>query len=655
MSFSSKSALFGLLMLWLVSMCIAQSMPYPLPMARWLNVLVAPDMNNYQEVILHFSFFPRLVMALLCGAGLSLAGCIMQSVLRNPLASPTTLGVASGAQFGLALAMLWPALDGISNQWFAFAGGVFATALVFALSVKKGFAPLQMVLSGMVVTLFLGALNMVLILFNEQQLTGLFIWGAGALDQNDWQGVAILAPQLALAFCILLLLQRPLSIMSLGESVASSVGVKVAWLRISALLVAVFITANIVREVGIISFVGLVAPALARLLGARSLPHQMLVSTVVGASLLLLTDLIVLPFSGIAGDLLPTGAVTALIGAPCLLWLLNQKSWSSSQRFQAPSETHYIDKRFMSVFVLALLCLVALFALSLFVGQTPQGISMQLSAGVFDLRMPRILVAIFAGSALALAGCIIQRITTNPMASPEVMGISSGAAFALVLGVLLFGSVTRAEQLILGAMGSLLVMFLVWWMSRKSQLSPAKMLLTGVALSAFLDSLIRIALASGNDQVKALLAWLSGSTYLVAWNDALFLAFGSLCLALLVFACHRWLDLMALGTVTASAIGLNSYRVRQGLMLLAALLTALAVILVGPLSFVGLLAPHMAKSFGQYSARHQMLLACVIGSNIMLLADWLGRTIWFPWQVPAGLLASLIGGGYFIYLLSKEK
>ncbi|OEF23393.1 Fe(3+)-hydroxamate ABC transporter permease FhuB [Vibrio rumoiensis] len=644
------------------------SLPYPLPMSQWGSAIFAPDMNSYQQVIVHYSFFPRLTMALLCGAGLAMAGCVMQTVLRNPLASPTTLGVASGAQLGIAIALLlplqswtaWsPILSGLASyltpQWFAFIGGLFATGLVFLLTAKKGFAPLQMVLAGMVVTLFLGALNMVLILFNEQQLTGLFIWGAGALDQNDWQGVAMLWPQLLVAFAILLVIQRPLSIMQLGEEVASSIGIKVAGLRIAALVVSVFITASIVSEVGIISFIGLVAPALAKLLGARKMISQLLLSTLVGALLLLFTDLLVMPYAGIAGDLLPTGAVTALIGAPCLLWLLNQKSWSASQRFEAPSSPHFIDKPFLPVLSMAVVVLVGLFCLSLFVGQTQLGWSATLSATVFDLRMPRIVVAIFAGCALALAGTIIQRITGNPMSSPEVIGISSGAAFSLVLGVLLFGSITRSEQLLLGGAGALSVMFLVWWLSRKSQLSPARMLLTGVALSAFLDSLIRISLASGNDQVKALLAWLSGSTYLVAWPDVSFLVAGTLLLAGLLFTGHRWLDLMALGNVTASAIGVNTYRVRQWLMLLASLLTALAVIVVGPLSFVGLLAPHMAKSLGQYTARHQMLLSCIIGSNIMVLADWLGRNIWFPWQVPAGLLASLIGGGYFIYLLRKEK
>ncbi|MGB2078391.1 MAG: Fe(3+)-hydroxamate ABC transporter permease FhuB [Vibrio sp.] len=650
---------FGILIgIWLIK----QSLPYPLPMSQWLDVIVAPDMQSYQQVIAHFSYFPRVCMALLCGAGLAMAGCVMQTILRNPLASPTTLGVASGAQLGIAIALLLPLhsfglttsiLQTLSMQGFAFLGGICATGLVFLLTAKSGFSPLQMVLAGMVVTLFFGALNMVLILFNEQQLTGLFIWGAGALDQNDWQGVAMLWPQLSIALLLLLLIQRPLSMMQLGESVSSSMGVKVAGLRVTALVIAVFVTASIVSEVGIISFIGLVAPALAKLLGARSMIRQLLLSTLVGALLLLLTDLIVIPYGDLAGGLLPTGAVTALIGAPCLLWLLQQKTWSASERFSISDNINFHDYRFRRVFSIALIVLFLLVVLSLFIGQTQSGWHLAFSGRFIDLRLPRVMVAVFAGCGLALAGCIIQRLTNNPMSSPEVIGISSGVAFALVLGVLLFGTITRFEQLILGGFGALFVMFIVWLMSRKHQLSPVRMLLTGVALSAFLDSLIRIALASGNENIKAMLAWLSGSTYLVAWSDATFLGVGTLCLAIAVFASHRWLDVMALGQVTASSIGVDTYRVRQWLMLLASLLTALAVIVVGPLSFVGLLAPHMAKSFGQYSARHQMLLACVIGNNIMLLADWLGRTIWFPWQVPAGLLASLIGGGYFIYLLRK--
>lgn len=127
---------------------IQNSLPYPLPFSLWGKVLWSPNMESYQQVILHYSFFPRLIMALICGAGLALAGCVMQAVLRNPLASPTTLGVASGAQLGIAIALLLPLQDWASlhsiffwltPQWFAFVGGLFATGLVFLLTAKKRF------------------------------------------------------------------------------------------------------------------------------------------------------------------------------------------------------------------------------------------------------------------------------------------------------------------------------------------------------------------------------------------------------------------------------------------------------------------------------------------------------------------------------------
>ena len=215
-------------------------------------------------------------------------------------------------------------------------------------------------------------------------------------------------------------------------------------------MIAVFVTSSIVSEVGIISFIGLVAPSLAKLLGARRLISQLLFSTVVGAILLLLTDLLVMPFAGVAGELLPTGAVTALIGAPCLLWLLNKQTWSSTQKFQPDSDPQFSEQAFLPVFVISVLVLIAFTLISLLLGQSQLGWQLSFTYSVLDLRMPRVLVAIFAGSALALAGSIIQRITGNPMSSPEVIGISSGAAFALVLGVLMFGSVTRFEQLLLG-------------------------------------------------------------------------------------------------------------------------------------------------------------------------------------------------------------
>ncbi|MGF1805653.1 iron chelate uptake ABC transporter family permease subunit, partial [Aliivibrio sifiae] len=127
------------------------------------------DSANYQHLITHLTYLPRLVIALLCGFALAVAGCVMQFVLRNPIASPTTLGVAAGAELGMVLGILFLPVNSMINGFIpAFLGGGFATGLVFLLSAKRGFSPVHMVLSGMVISLFFGSLNTMLLLLNEQ-------------------------------------------------------------------------------------------------------------------------------------------------------------------------------------------------------------------------------------------------------------------------------------------------------------------------------------------------------------------------------------------------------------------------------------------------------------------------------------------------------
>ncbi|MDC5812020.1 Fe(3+)-hydroxamate ABC transporter permease FhuB [Vibrio europaeus] len=612
------------------------------------------DSANYQHLITHLTYLPRLAVAIICGFALAVAGCVMQFVLRNPIASPTTLGVAAGAELGMVLGILLiPANLVIPGFVPAFIGGCLATGLVFVLSSARGFSPLHMVLAGMVVSLFLGSLNTMLLMLHEQRLTSIFVWGAGVLNQNDWSSTQMLLPLVLLPTCLLLVLQRPLSALQFGDNVATSLGVNIKQIKLLCLSLAIFITAAVVSEVGLIGFVGIVAPAIARMLGVRALAKQILASGVIGSAILLTVDLVIQPFSGVGGELLPTGAMTALIGAPFLLWLLQRTKLQSDLKARSEHVEHY--KLVSTRNILAALT-VALIAISLFaimVGKNQFGWSLGFNQAMFELRAPRVLVALIAGIGLAFAGTIIQRISNNPMASPEVLGISSGAALALVLGTLFGIAVGREQQMLLGTLGAVSVTAVVWLMGRKHNFAPTQTLLTGIALSAGLDALLRIAMSSGHDNASALLTWLSGSTYLVANNDVVLLAIGVTFVGAIALSLNRWIELIGLGEVTANSIGMNATVVRLVLLLLVAALTTLCTIVIGPLSFIGLLAPHMARSLHQYRATPQMLTAALLGATIMVLADWIGRTLWFPWQFPAGLLASLIGGGYFLYLMRR--
>ncbi|OCH19196.1 Fe(3+)-hydroxamate ABC transporter permease FhuB [Aliivibrio sp. 1S128] len=642
------------LLLMIILGLLQWTVPYSQGVGLLWQTVFNYDPSNYQHLITHLTYLPRLVVALLCGFALAVSGCVMQFVLRNPIASPTTLGVAAGAELGMVLGILFfPVNAMISGFIPAFLGGGLATGLVFLLSAKRGFSPVHMVLSGMVISLFFGSLNTMLLLLNEQKLASVFVWGAGTLNQNDWSSVVTLLPLIILPIFALLLLSRPLSVLQLGDQVSASIGINIKQIKVMSLTLAIFITAAVVSEVGLIGFVGIVAPAIARMCGARKLVSQILSSGVVGSVMLLLADLVIQPFSGVGGELLPTGAMTALLGAPFLLWLLNRKVFQSDMKARDITQVSYKHIPLLRVVLPLSILIIVLFIIAVFVGKGQNGWLISLNPSIVELRVPRVFVSFLAGVGLAIAGTVIQRVSTNPMASPEILGISSGAALALVLGAMFGIATERHEQMLLGTVGALFVTGIIWVMGRKQNFAPAQMLLTGIALSAGLDAFLRLAMSSGQDNIMALLTWLSGSTYLVSMSDVYLLGIGITLFFTIAMSSHRWLDMIGLGEVISTGVGLSCRRARLFLLLLVAALTTLCTIIIGPLSFIGLLAPHMARSFHQYRASHQLLTASLLGGCLMIVADWVGRTVWFPWQFPAGLLASLLGGMYFLYLMRK--
>ena len=260
-----------------------------------------------------------------------------------------------------------------------------------------------------------------------------------------------------------------------------------------------------------------------------------------------------------------------------------------------------------------------------------------------EWRLPRTLAAGAAGMLLALAGTLLQRVSSNPMASPELLGVSGGTFMGVIATALLLPALPLPMMLaggLLGAFGCLLLLLLV---NRSHGFQPERLLLSGIAITALFEPLQAIALANGDLRVQQLLSWMSGSTYYVT----LPIAGGLVVLALtLLAAClllSRWLDLLPMGPAVAAALGIRLNRAQLAILLLVAVLTASATLVVGPLSFVGLLAPHMAKLMGLVRARWHLLGAAVFGALLMVSADWIGQQILFPQEVPVGLVSTLLG------------
>ncbi|AJZ88948.1 Fe(3+)-hydroxamate ABC transporter permease FhuB [Cedecea neteri] len=621
-----------------------------LPADLWWKAITLPQVTDVSQMLFHYSLLPRTMLALLTGAGLALAGCLFQHILRNPLAEPATLGVAAGAQLGLTLATLFLAGAGeTGKQLAALAGAMAVGSIVLGAAWGKRMSPVTLILAGLVLGLYCGAVKSFLVLFNHERLQNLFIWSSGMLNQYDWAGVDFLWPRLLAVLVLIVLMIRPLGMLALDDTVLRGLGMKLALVRVGGLFLALLLSSMLVSVVGVIGFIGLFAPVLAGMFGVRRLLPKLLASMVTGALLLLLSDQLVI-WIGSFWQELPTGAVTALVGAPLMLWLLPRLR---HQRLAASADVSAVAERRLSPgtawLITAVLALVALLALG--VGRESGGWFIGIQE-MWQWRWPRVLSALAAGAMLAAAGTLVQKMTGNPMASPEVLGVSSGAACAIVLLIFLVPGDVSAWQLPAGFAGAALTLLAMLVLARTG-LAPGRLLLTGVALSTVFATLLTLYLASGDPRSGSVLTWLSGSTWKVTGQQALVSGGMALALIGLTPLVRRWLTILPLGGEAAQALGVALSRSRISILVLAAGLVAAATLCVGPLSFVGLMAPHMARMLGFRRAMPQLAVAIAIGAGLMLLADWLGRSLIFPFQIPAGLLATLCGAPYFIWLLRK--
>ena len=657
-----RHALFpaGLLsLLFLLSLSLTLvNLHHALPQHEWWQAFWSPTVDSLPQMVFHYSLLPRTALALLVGAGLGLAGLLFQQILRNPLAEPTTLGVSSGAQLGITVATLWHLPGGALTQQFAALGGaLLVAALVFGVAWGKRLSPVTLILAGLVLSFYSGAVNQIFAIFNHDQLQNMFLWSTGALNQMSWENVQQLWPRLLLAFLLALALLRPLTLMGLDDGVAKNLGLALSVARIGGLGLAILLSAQLVNVAGIIGFIGLFAPLLAKLLGGRRLLSRMLLAPLTGALLLWLADSCVLWLSAHWRDI-PTGTATALLGVPILLWLLPRLRTGSvppalNQGDNVPAERQNLLR--WTLTGLAVLALLVWGALAF--GRDALGwvgSSGEMLHSLLPWRAPRVLAALVTGLMLGVAGSLIQRLTGNPMASPEVLGISSGAACGVVVMMFLVPGDAMAWLLPAGAMGAALTLLVIMAVASRGGFSPERMLLAGMALNSAFVTLLMLLLASGDPRMGGLLSWISGSTYNISGSQAIQSALCALLLVSLAPLASRWLTLLPLGSATARSAGMALTPARLSLLLLAAALTASATLTIGPLSFVGLMAPHMARMLGFRRALPQLLLSGLLGAGLMGLADWCGRMLAFPDQIPAGLMATFLGAPYFIWLLRRS-
>ena len=281
----------------------------------------AEETQNYR--IIYYLRMPRVICAAFAGMNLALAGCILQGILRNPLADPGIIGVTAGAGVAaMAIMLVAPELT-YMVPFAAFIGAIVATTIVFMLAWEHGVHPLRMILAGVAIAAFFGGISTALSVFYSDKIQGTVSWMAGGFNGVSWQHVMMILPYSIVGIVATFCSSRYLNALQLGDDVASSLGINVQKTRFFLLALSALLTASAVSVAGLLGFVGLIVPHIMRLLVGSDFEHLLPVSMIFGAILVVGADIgsrtLFAPVE------VPVGIFLSFLGAPFFLYLLKRR------------------------------------------------------------------------------------------------------------------------------------------------------------------------------------------------------------------------------------------------------------------------------------------------------------------------------------------
>lgn len=286
----------------------------------WEGIFLGVQSENYR--IVYLIRMPRVFCGILAGINLALAGCILQGILRNPLADPGIIGVTAGAGlFAMAVMIILPEMSNFVPL-SAFAGAMLAVGIVFALSWERGVQPLRMILAGVAVAAFFGGAQTALMVFYSDRIQSAISWLAGGFQGASWMHVSMILPYTLVGLAAVFFISRWLNALQLGEDTARSIGIPVEKIRFLLLILAALLAASAVSVAGMLGFVGLVVPHMVRLVTGSDFDYLLPCSAIWGAAFVSLTDSAArLALSPVE---VPVGVFMSFLGAPFFLYLLKK-------------------------------------------------------------------------------------------------------------------------------------------------------------------------------------------------------------------------------------------------------------------------------------------------------------------------------------------
>ena len=325
--------------------------------------------------------------------------------------------------------------------------------------------------------------------------------------------------------------------------------------------------------------------------------------------------------------------------------------------------TSHVSFRAIGFYVITLSLMVLLFGLSIRLGTYTLSFEEIWAAfqpdnknyfTLMEYRLPRAVLAILLGGALAISGVLVQSVVRNPLASPDILGINNAAGLVAVSVLMFLPNLAFYWMPIFAFLGGVLS-FVILWIVCGFNFRPIKMAIIGVALSALWAAISHYLMLTTPVEINTAMLWLTGSLWGRSWSYLNVVLPWLVVLLPLPFIFCRDLDTLGLGENKASTLGVTVNKVQISVLVLAVALSTTAVAICGPIAFLGLVAPHLARRL--VGGRHRTLLpaALIIGALLLQLSDILARVIDPPTELPAGILTAIIGAPYFFYLLMRTK
>lgn len=288
----------------------------------------------------------------------------------------------------------------------------------------------------------------------------------------------------------------------------------------------------------------------------------------------------------------------------------------------------------------------------LFTGQADE----LLAYTVWDIRLPRVLLAMIIGAALAVSGCLLQGITKNPLADSEVMGVNQGASLFAVIGLLVMQSKDVSLVIMLCAfLGAIAGGSIVYSLSFHNRFTPSRLVMSGIAVSFFFGSLTSSLILMFETTLMEILYWMAGKLTGANWTDIRWGIGVLLPVILISWLYSKQLNVLLLGDDVAAGLGLKVLMIRRVAVVMTSILVGGSVALAGPIGFVGLMVPHMARLLIGTDFRNLLPLSALLGANLLLLSDLAGQYLFYPTETPVGIVTALLGTPFFLYLMRRKK